>query len=176
MLVKVQCGCGQKYSFDVEPVGGAMPWTVACPVCGADGTAAANTIIARNLGPSAAAAPAQVRTSVAAPVASTAPTRSSIPAPAPLATPAPERSSSPAPISLLKQATDRNSQGDRWKWWYFILFGVCYGGYAIWQAYDQHRIKPLGQLFFAVLCIAIGIWDFQYKRRKKRAQLNQPPP
>jgi len=57
MLVKVQCGCGQKYAFDVEPVGGVMPWTVTCPVCGADGTAAANTIIARTLGPSAAAAP-----------------------------------------------------------------------------------------------------------------------
>jgi hypothetical protein len=24
-------------------------------------------------------------------------------------------------------------------------------------------------LFFAVFCIAIGIWDFQHKRKKKRA-------
>ena len=176
MLVKVQCGCGQKYSFDVEPVGGAMPWTVACPVCGADGTAAANTIIARALGPSAAVAPAQDRTSVAAPVASTAPTRSSIPAPAPLTAPAPAKTSTPAPISLLKPAAGRSPEGEKWKWWYFILFGICYGGYAIWQAYDQHRIKPLGQLFFAVLCIAIGIWDFQHKRKKKRAEQQQPQP
>jgi hypothetical protein len=41
--IKVQCGCGQRYAFDVEPsVGTAVP-AVACPVCGADGTAVAQT-------------------------------------------------------------------------------------------------------------------------------------
>ena len=53
--VKVQCGCGQKYVFDVEPIKGRMPQTVNCPVCRADGTAAANEIVARQL--SAQAAP-----------------------------------------------------------------------------------------------------------------------
>ena len=38
--------------------------------------------------------------------------------------------------------------------------GSAIGGYSIWQAYDQHRVKPLGELFLAVLCVAIGIWDF----------------
>jgi hypothetical protein len=47
--VKVLCDCGQKYAFDVEPVNGRMASTVACPACGVDGTAAANTIIARSL-------------------------------------------------------------------------------------------------------------------------------
>ncbi len=46
--VKIECGCGQKYSFDVEPVNGRMESTVACPSCGVDGTGAANEIIARN--------------------------------------------------------------------------------------------------------------------------------
>jgi len=45
--VKIQCGCGQRYAFDVEPVNGRMPVPVACPTCGADGTAAANECIAR---------------------------------------------------------------------------------------------------------------------------------
>jgi len=47
--VKIQCGCGQRYAFDVEPVNGQMPTTVACPACGADGTAAANECIAQAL-------------------------------------------------------------------------------------------------------------------------------
>jgi hypothetical protein len=46
MELKVVCVCGQKYKFDVEPVGGRMPFTVNCPVCGADGTATANVMLA----------------------------------------------------------------------------------------------------------------------------------
>ena len=56
--IKIQCGCGQKYAFDIEPVGGRMPSTVACPVCGADGTAAANEAIALSPPPAAAPPPA----------------------------------------------------------------------------------------------------------------------
>jgi len=47
--VKIECGCGQKYSFDVDPVNGRMESTVACPSCGVDGTGAANEIITRHL-------------------------------------------------------------------------------------------------------------------------------
>jgi hypothetical protein len=47
--VKVQCPCGQRYAFDVEPINGRVPSPVACPVCGVDGTAAANEIIAQAL-------------------------------------------------------------------------------------------------------------------------------
>jgi len=46
--VKVQCPCGQRYSFDVEAPDGQMPYSVACPVCGADGTEAANGILAQS--------------------------------------------------------------------------------------------------------------------------------
>jgi hypothetical protein len=45
MNIKIQCACGTRYSFEVEPVAGQMPWTVQCPACHADGTAAANQII-----------------------------------------------------------------------------------------------------------------------------------
>ncbi len=47
--VKIQCGCGQRYVFDIEPVCGRMPGRVACPVCGQDGTRVANEIIAYTL-------------------------------------------------------------------------------------------------------------------------------
>lgn len=47
--VKIYCGCGQHYAFDVQPVNGRMPAPVACPACGADGTEAANAAIAQTL-------------------------------------------------------------------------------------------------------------------------------
>jgi len=55
MPVKIQCGCGQRYAFDIEPFCGRMPFPVACPVCGADGTGAANEVIAFNLAAESAA-------------------------------------------------------------------------------------------------------------------------
>ena len=48
MTIKVQCPCGSKYSFDVEPVEGRMPFAVQCPTCNADGTDIANQIIAES--------------------------------------------------------------------------------------------------------------------------------
>jgi len=56
--IKILCGCGQKYAFDVEPVGGRMGDAVQCPVCGADGAAAANELIAQHLAAQAAPPPA----------------------------------------------------------------------------------------------------------------------
>jgi hypothetical protein len=47
--VKIRCGCGQKYAFDVYPLNGRMPSSIRCPVCGADGTVAANEVIAQAL-------------------------------------------------------------------------------------------------------------------------------
>jgi hypothetical protein len=49
IAIKLQCGCGQKYAFDVEPIGGRLPGAVACPICGADGTPAANAILAERV-------------------------------------------------------------------------------------------------------------------------------
>ena len=47
--VKIECDCGQHYVFEVEPVNGCMPSAIACPGCGADGTAAANAAITRHV-------------------------------------------------------------------------------------------------------------------------------
>ena len=49
IAVKIQCACGQRYAFDVDPVDGHMPGAVACPACGADGTRAAEEIIQGSL-------------------------------------------------------------------------------------------------------------------------------
>jgi len=60
MDVKVICQCGAKFQFEVEPVHGRMPGPIACPVCNADATEAANAIIAQKLpAPAPASAPAQ---------------------------------------------------------------------------------------------------------------------
>jgi len=152
--VKVQCACGQRYAFDVEPVNGRMPYPVACPVCNADGTASANAIIAQALGASAAtAAPAATLRATITPPAAAGQSAG--------ATPRRDQ-----PVRSIR----RESAADTWKWWYFVLAGVCIAGYSIWQAYDRHSIRPLGELFFAALCIAIGIWDFKAKRKKKLQQ------
>ena len=54
--VKILCGCGQKYAFDVEPIGSRIAHAVQCPACGSDGTLAANQIIAEHLAVNAAPA------------------------------------------------------------------------------------------------------------------------
>ncbi len=46
--IKIQCECGQRYAFEVEPVGGQLASPIACPACGADGTAAANAALAQS--------------------------------------------------------------------------------------------------------------------------------
>ncbi len=50
MQIKIQCGCGTKYKFDVEPVNGRMPVAAICPGCGANGTLDANQQIAEQSG------------------------------------------------------------------------------------------------------------------------------
>jgi hypothetical protein len=47
--LKIECSCGQRFAFDVEPVHGRMPAPVACPSCGADGTVVANSLIAQQI-------------------------------------------------------------------------------------------------------------------------------
>jgi uncharacterized protein YxjI len=61
MEVKIQCACGAKYKFDVEPIDGLMPGPIQCPVCHGDGTAAANEIIRQQVsGTAATGAPGPV--------------------------------------------------------------------------------------------------------------------
>jgi hypothetical protein len=63
IALKIQCGCGQRYAFDVEPIAGRLPAPVACPTCGTDGTYVANTMLAERI-PAAAAAPVATATRI----------------------------------------------------------------------------------------------------------------
>ncbi|HEY3912844.1 MAG TPA: hypothetical protein VGN61_00040 [Verrucomicrobiae bacterium] len=74
MTIKVQCPCGAKYSFEVEPVEGRMPYAVSCPVCNADGTEQANEVIAAQ----SVGAP-KLRVQIEHPVAEAAPAPRPIP-------------------------------------------------------------------------------------------------
>jgi len=143
-----------------------MPSPVACPVCDTDGTAVANEVIAQTLAAQPAApAPLGLKLHVAAPPAPSLP-----PAPVLQDAPPAEVSSAVDPRGLVQSAAREwgpGDEGDKWKWWYYVLAGICIGGYSIWQAYDQQRAKPLGELFLAVFCVAIGIWDFQRKRKSR---------
>ena len=58
--IKINCSCGQRYSFDVDAAASHIPSPVVCPVCGADGTAAANTALSQAL-----ASPGRPKLSVA---------------------------------------------------------------------------------------------------------------
>src|SRR5689334_1384211 len=86
MEIKVICSsCGTKFAFYVQPVHGRMPAPVACPACGLDATAQANTEISNAL----AAAPRP---------ASPIPVAQPIPVATPLNVPPPP--SAPAPAGL----------------------------------------------------------------------------
>lgn len=93
--IKIQCGCGQRYAFDVEPVNGRMGAPVACPVCGADGTAAADEVIAQSLAaPPAAASVGKAPVRVVAPAPAV---RLTVPV-APTVVPAPRRGPLPGQL------------------------------------------------------------------------------
>lgn len=57
ITLKIECACGQRFAFDVEPVDGRMPAAVFCPGCGADGTAIANAALTPNQPPPPATPP-----------------------------------------------------------------------------------------------------------------------
>lgn len=68
--IKIQCECGQRYAFDAESGVYLLPGAIACPVCGADGTANANAVIAHSMSgqPTVATAVGGSRIRVAAPL------------------------------------------------------------------------------------------------------------
>jgi hypothetical protein len=94
MEIKVQCGCGTRYAFEVEPVNGRMPVRVTCPDCGADGTDFANELIRQKVG---TVAPSVRPVAIAVtPAAAPAPAPPAEPAPPPA--PVPAAPAAPAPI------------------------------------------------------------------------------
>ena len=98
--LKVECDCGQKYKFDVEPVNGRMPFTVSCPTCGVDGTPKANDLLQQTAGVTPAANPIhliELPPIGAASTASAPPPVASAPAPVASAPASPAISSPTAP-------------------------------------------------------------------------------
>ncbi len=79
MKVKVQCDCGTRFEFEVEPVNDRMPVPIACPECSADATALANAVIKEHLASPPPAAPVRTRVDV----------RQTVPPPQPAAVPVP---------------------------------------------------------------------------------------
>jgi hypothetical protein len=84
--IKIECECGLRYAFEVEPVNGHVPTSVVCPSCGVDGTVAADAILAEILQrqSTSATTPTEAVTTEAAPVtagaaAARAPLRVSLP-------------------------------------------------------------------------------------------------
>ncbi len=102
MELKVLCGCGQKYKFDVEPMNGQMPFAVNCPSCGVDGTPVANQLIAEHYinNPPApvpiAPAPAPGGLKINRPAPAPAPVAAPPPLPASVAVPPPVPGMAPA--------------------------------------------------------------------------------
>src|SRR5205814_29352 len=84
--IKLQCECGQRFAFEVEPVHGRMPTPVNCPACDADNTAAANAVLAQSAEPRPEATPAATPAGPG-PLRVTLPPRAE--SPAKLAVPAP---------------------------------------------------------------------------------------
>src|SRR5262245_14138555 len=85
--MKIQCGCGAKYSFDVTPEMARSPIRFVCQACGQDSSEAVNQIIRQQLGVAAVAAPSG--SGIAPPVAVAPPpaqVRAAVAAPAPVAT------------------------------------------------------------------------------------------
>jgi hypothetical protein len=88
MRIKLECECGQRFAFDVEPINSRLPSPVECPACGADKTEPANMFLSQVSEPGTRAshgrdepirisipphAPAPVRVAVAAPTEHRAP-------------------------------------------------------------------------------------------------------
>jgi len=177
ITVKILCGCGQKYAFDVEPYHGRMPSSVQCPICKVDGTEAANEILARTLPPPTQSA-APLKNMTPPPTAGSlriAGSPAATPAAAPVSAPPPPRAATPGGISSAQRQKlqaelkeGAGGAGDHWKWWYYIVAGVCIIGYDAWETWQTHELKFVGGIFLGVFCIAIGIWDFNRKRAIQR--------
>ena len=146
--LKIQCDCGQKYKFDVEPVNDRMPFTVKCPVCGADGTAKADLAIqAQTPIPVALAAPVTPVATLVPPVPATEQPRLRInltaahaepSADAPAApTTAPQRFS-PGVATVTAGKSSRGSGETNWP--LIIAGGVVGGGIGIagWYFLNQY--------------------------------------
>jgi hypothetical protein len=166
MEIKIQCNCGTRYKFDVEPVDGRAPTELACPACGASWTDYTNAMIAQALAasvpaPSAAAAapaglvppapsPARISLRVAAPAAQPAPAASEASAAVGPEVPAPAPSGRPMPRMVGLNPVLEESKGN---------FGLGLLGAAIGSLVGSLIYFALFSYdaFYALKLMAIGV-------------------
>ena len=48
--MKIQCGCGAKYEFEITPDMAQNPVQFVCPACGADSSAFVTNLVRQQLG------------------------------------------------------------------------------------------------------------------------------
>jgi hypothetical protein len=158
MEIKIQCNCGTKFKFDVEPVDGRVPFAVACPSCGVDGTELANSRIRETLEAAAPAAPTtmtpppgQLRLRIAhsaAPAAAPAGEAATEAAPAPL--PAPKRPF----VAPTKPYSPPGDEGLT-KEFFLGLAGALVGvvvGCALWYLFFRLTGKN-----FRIIAVVVGV-------------------
>jgi hypothetical protein len=132
MTIKIECPCGVRYSFDVEPRDGRMPWTVQCPGCHADGTDAANQILAEMV---PAPTPDAPRLRI-----HTAPS-----GPAPAAAPEPQPAAAPALDLAAFKAAKRRAEERAARKGLWLVAGVALLVLAVaggWGWYAFYGSKP----------------------------------
>lgn len=88
--MKIQCGCGAKYAFEVTPEQAQQPVTFVCPACGLDSSAYVTQLVRQQFGlagdaPVVAAAPAAEFAPPPGQVAAPVPVQTYAPPPAPVA-------------------------------------------------------------------------------------------
>jgi len=82
--MKIQCACGAKYAFDVQPEMLNKPVTFVCPGCGLDSSAFVNSLVRQELG---LPAPVAEALPVAPPAVAIVPPPAALPVQAPSPTP-----------------------------------------------------------------------------------------
>ncbi len=100
MKVKVECPCGTRFEFEVQPVNNRMPVAINCPGCNADATGLANEVIAQQ----SADAPAAVPVAAILPVAAAAPVAAPAPVMPAAAPPPPPPPPAPGGLRISKSA------------------------------------------------------------------------
>ena len=141
MEVKIQCACGTKFKFDVEPVNNRMPMPVNCPSCGNDATAQANEIL-RSSAP-AATLPTALPHTASSPRPPSPPVGLRINVPA-AAGPASAGGYPPPPIAPLPGTSP-----------------------ALSQPKQKNRLMTILTVVLAVLLVGLGAWRFGAKWYKR---------
>jgi hypothetical protein len=154
MKVKVQCPCGTRFEFEVEPVNERMPVPINCPGCGVDATDLANQVI---------------RWQLAAPQPAVAPAPAIAPEPAPAPRPAALRVARAVPARDAPAGSTATSVAPR-----PVPLRPVPAGAPVWQKHlAQDELSPLtknlilGAVGLLVLLGAAWFWYVWFARDPK---------